>query len=37
MYIYLSVCEQMTDIKLLLLRSYAWKHSTVCEQMINSK
>ena len=28
MYIYLNVCKQMTDIKLLLLRSNAWNHLT---------
>ena len=29
MYIYLNVCKQMTDIKLLLLHSNTWNHLTV--------
>ena len=37
MYIYLNVCKQMTDIKLLLLHRNTWNNLTVCKQMINSK
>ena len=37
MYIHLSLCEQMTDFKLLLLPSNTWNQLTVCKQMINSK
>ena len=29
MYIYLNVCKQMTDVKLLLLHSNTWNHLTV--------
>ena len=35
MYIYLNVCKQMTDVKLLLLYSNTWNHLTVCKQIIN--
>ena len=35
MYIYLNVCKQMTDVKLLLLYSNTWNHLTVRKQMIN--
>ena len=31
MYIYLNVCKQMTDVKLLLLHSNTWNHLTVCK------
>ena len=37
MYIYLNVCKQMTDVKLLLLHSNTWNHLTVCKQMINCR
>ena len=36
MYIYLNVCDQMTD-KLWLLNSNTRNHLTVCKQMIDSK
>ena len=36
MYIYLNVCLQMTDLKLLLLHSSTWNHLIVCKQMINN-
>ena len=36
MYIYLNVCKQMTDVKLLLVCSSTWDHLTVCKQMIKS-
>ena len=29
MYIYLNVCKQMTNVKLLLLHSNTWNHLTV--------
>ena len=35
MYIPLNMCKQMTDAKFLLLHNNAWKHLTVCQQMIN--
>ena len=37
MYIYLNMCKQMTDVKLLLLHSNNLNYLTVCKQMINSK
>ena len=37
MYIYLTVCKQMTDVKLLLFYSKTLNHLTVCKQMINNK
>ena len=37
MYIYLTVCKQMTDIELLLLHSNTRNHLTVCKQMIKNK
>ena len=37
MYIYLNVCLQMTDVKLLLLHTNIWNHLTLYKQMINSK
>ena len=33
MYIYLTVCKQMNDVKLLLLNSNTWNHLTVCKKM----
>ena len=36
-YIHLNVCNQMTDVKLLLLYSNTWNHLTVCKYMICSK
>ena len=33
MYIYLNVCKQMTDVKLLLIHSNTWNHLTVLEKM----
>ena len=36
MYDHLNVCKQMTDVKLLLLHSNTWNHSSVCKQMNNS-
>ena len=35
--IYLNVCKQMTDVKLLLLYSNSRNHLTVCKQMTKSK
>ena len=32
MYIYLNMCNQMTDVKLLQLHSNTWSHLTVCKQ-----
>ena len=29
MYIYLNVCKQMTDVKLLVLHSNTWNHLSV--------
>ena len=37
MYIYLNVCKQMTDVKLLLLLDNTQNHLTVYKQMIKSK
>ena len=37
MHIYLNVCKQMTDVKLLLLHSNSGNHLTVCKQMRKSK
>ena len=44
MYIYLNVCEQMTDVKLWLLYSNIWNHLTVhkkwaqaCLKMLSMK
>ena len=37
MYIYLTVCKQMTDVTLLLLHSKTWNYLTVSKKMINSK
>ena len=37
MYIYLNVCKQMTDVKLLLLLDTTQNHLTVCKQMIKSR
>ena len=31
-YIYLTVCKQMTDVKLLVLHKNTWNHLTVCKQ-----
>ena len=33
MYVYLNVCKQMTDVKLLELHSNTWNHLTWCLQM----
>ena len=33
MYIYLNVCQQITDIKLLLLHSNTWNNLTVCKKI----
>ena len=35
--IYLDFCKQMTDVKLLLLRSDSRSHLTVCKQIRKSK
>ena len=32
MYIYLNLCKQMTDVKLLLLHSNIWNHLMVCKK-----
>ena len=37
MYIYLNVCKQMTDVKVLLLQSNNWNQLTLWKQIINSK
>ena len=37
MYIYLTLCKQMIDAKLVLLDSNTWNHLTVCKQVIDSK
>ena len=37
MYIYLNVCQQMTDVTMLLLHSNILNHLTVRKRMINSK
>ena len=37
MYIYLDVCKQMTDVKLLLLHSNTWNYLNVSKQMIDIK
>ena len=37
MYSHLNKCEQMTDVKLLLVHSSTWNYLTVCKQTINSK
>ena len=37
MYIYLNVCEQVSDLKLFLLHSTSWNHLTMCSQISNSK
>ena len=37
MYIYLNVCKQMIDVKLLLVHSSARDSLTVCKQTIKSK
>ena len=37
MYINFNVCQQKTDVKLLLLYSNTWNHFTLCKQMIDSK
>ena len=44
MYIHLTVCKQMTDVKLLLLHSNTWNHLTVekkiaqaCLEMLSTK
>ena len=34
MYIYLNVCKQIIDVKLLLLYSNAWNHLIACKQII---
>ena len=31
MYIFLNVCKQMTDVKLLVLQSNSWNHLTVAK------
>ena len=36
MYIYLNVCKQMADVKLLLLHSNTWNHLTVCKKSSGS-
>ena len=33
LYIYLNVCKEVTDVKLLLLQSNTWNHLTVCKKM----
>ena len=33
MYIYINVCKQMTDVKLLLLHSNIWNHLTVRQKI----
>ena len=37
MYIYLTVCKQMTEVKLFLLHSDSWNHLTLFKQTINGK
>ena len=37
MYIHLDVCKQMTDIKLLLLHTNAWKPFNCLQKMNNIK
>ena len=37
MSIYLNVCKQMNDVKLLLLHNNTWNHLTVNNEMIDSK
>ena len=37
MHDHLTVCKQMTDVKLLVLHSNTWNFLTVCKQMINRK
>ena len=37
MYIHLNLYKEMTDVKLLLLRSNTWNILTLCKQMIDSK
>ena len=37
MYVYLNVCKQMIDVKLLVLHSNTWNHLIACKEMINSK
>ena len=37
MYIYLTVCKQMTNVTLLLLHSNTWNYLIVGKEMINSK
>ena len=36
-HVYLNVCKQMTDVKLLLLYSNSGNHLAVCEQVRKSK
>ena len=36
-HIYMNVCKQMTDVKLLLLHSNSRNQLTVCKQMRKSK
>ena len=33
--IYVNVCKQMADVKLLLLHKNTWNHLTLWKQMIN--
>ena len=37
MYNHLTMCKQMTTVKLLMLHSNTWNHFTMCKQMIKTK
>ena len=37
MYMYLNVCKQMIDVRLLLSHINTWNYLTVCQQMIDNK
>ena len=37
MYIYLNVCKQMTDVKLLLLHNNTWNNLTVSKKKFELK
>ena len=37
MYIYLNVCKQMTDVKLLILYSNTWNYLTMCKKKKEKK
>ena len=37
MNIYLNVCKQMADVKLLVSHSNTWNHLSVSKQLIDSK